>query len=185
MHTSGVHSATKVIEIISHPAADLDLAGGPLWLPAVPPMPMAPPKINHSRIEVGSTVSAPGSPSLPRAPCTAMFARMRPASKMGQLSVGPIDQKWLAPVAKAARLRLSNPSEPVKDRLGNKSAAERRAPLRNYGPPRRAGRRGCCADPPGMRQGPHRPPRWTVACRRSGRLPNSHRSRSGTGTRGG
>ncbi len=50
-----------------------------------------------------------------------MFARIRPASKMGQRTVGPIDQNRLAPRARSPKLTLSNPNVPVRENRGNRS----------------------------------------------------------------
>src|SRR2546426_7562113 len=51
-----------------------------------------------------------------------MLARMRPASKIGQLAVGPIDQKRLEASSKLMVLLLERPNDPVSENLGNKSA---------------------------------------------------------------
>ena len=51
-----------------------------------------------------------------------MFQRMRPASKTGQLTVGPKVQKRLLQFARSESCELFSPSDPVRENFGNKSA---------------------------------------------------------------
>src|SRR5262249_981202 len=51
-----------------------------------------------------------------------MFARIFPASKTGQLIVGPMDQNLLPRVNQSLVLTLSRPAMPVRENLGNRSA---------------------------------------------------------------
>ena len=51
-----------------------------------------------------------------------MLARILPASKMGQVTVGPMDQNRLRPVNQSLALTLCNPMVPSKENFGYKSA---------------------------------------------------------------
>src|SRR6266478_6658015 len=51
-----------------------------------------------------------------------MFARILPPSNIGQVTVGPKDQRPLLALAKDLSEMLSRPAAPVRLNLGNKSA---------------------------------------------------------------
>jgi hypothetical protein len=51
-----------------------------------------------------------------------MFALILPASKIGQLMVGPMDQNRLPPLNQSLALMLCKPWEPVSENFGKRSA---------------------------------------------------------------